>query len=187
MEMKNLGRDFAAYEDLSSSRLDCVFDHLMDGMAYVTSYAGWKWSDVVHDIGIRLCDLHHQSTVIHGKTVGDIREAADEGKVALVLCLESATPIENELDRIDTLYGDHPGLYKYWFSRPLGHHRRPGRERRPGPQAPPGADDPGYVKGLENPNEFINVVRWMIKHGYSDGEVSKVIGGNAVRLLERVW
>jgi membrane dipeptidase len=39
MEMKNLGRDFAAYEDLSSSRLDCVFDHLMDGMAYVTSYA----------------------------------------------------------------------------------------------------------------------------------------------------
>lgn len=27
-----------------------------------------------------------------------------------------------------------------------------------------------YVRGLENPNEAIeNVVRWLVKHGYSDG------------------
>jgi len=29
----------------------------MDGMAYVTSYSGWKWTDVVHDIGMRLADI----------------------------------------------------------------------------------------------------------------------------------
>jgi membrane dipeptidase len=44
-----------------------------------------------------------------------------------------------------------------------------------------------YVKGLENPNEFVNIARWMIKHGYSDGEITKVIGLNALRMLENVW
>jgi membrane dipeptidase len=43
------------------------------------------------------------------------------------------------------------------------------------------------VKGLENPNEFINVARWMIKHGYSDAEITKIIGGNILRILENVW
>jgi membrane dipeptidase len=305
----------------------------MDGTAYITSYSGWKWNDVVHDIGIRLCDLHHQSTVTHCRTVDDIRDAAENGKVALVVCLESATPIENELDRIDvlhgigvrsmgicysesnmlgggmgetnedsglsdfgydavkrmnrvgmlvdfghtndrtaletieasdkpiydshsgpgaiaqghtkgdevlqalaerggvlgvggagrglrtekqpvgsiesymecveycinlmgvdhvgvgpdTLYGDHQGLYKYWFARRLGHHRRPGREAEAPWPIPPGVEDPGYVRGLENPNEVVNVARWMIKNGYTDEEIAKVMGQNALRLLEEVW
>ena len=47
---------------------------------------------------------------------------------------------------------------------------------------------PDYVKGMENPNESIqNPIRWMIKNGYSDGEISKVMGGNAIRVLEQVW
>ena len=333
MELQSLGRDFAAYEALSRSRLDCVFDHLMDGTAYITSYSGWKWTDVVHDIGMRLCDLHHQTMVTHCKTVGDIRDAAENGKVALVLCLESATPIENELDRIDvlyglgvrsmgicysesnmlgggmgeafldsglsdfgydavkrmnkvgmlidvghtndrtaletieasdgpiydshsgpaaiaqghtkgddvlqalaerggllgvggagrglrterhpvgsiesymecveycidlmgidhvgcgpdTLYGDHQGLYKYWFARRLGHHSRPGRGAEEPFPVPEGKVDPGYVRGMENPNEVVNVARWMIKNGYSDGEIAKIMGLNALRLLEKVW
>jgi len=45
-----------------------------------------------------------------------------------------------------------------------------------------------YIRGLENPTECIrNVVRWMVKHGYSDGEIAKVIGGNALRLLKEAW
>ena len=52
---------------------------------------------------------------------------------------------------------------------------------------PDGVVDPGYVLGLENPNEFVNVMRWMIKHGYSDAEIQKIVGGNALKLLEKVW
>jgi len=87
----------------------------------------------------------------------------------------------------DTLYGDHQGLYKYWFARRLGHHNRPERVRGEPLPVPPGVEDPGYVKCLENPNEFINIARWMIKNGYSDEETAKVIGGNALRMLEKVW
>jgi membrane dipeptidase len=44
-----------------------------------------------------------------------------------------------------------------------------------------------YVDGLENPSEFINIVRWLVKHGYSDQEITKVMGGNILDLLKRVW
>ncbi len=333
MELQHMGRDFTAYEALSKSHLDCVFDNLMDGTTYITSYKGWKWTDVIHDIGIRLSDLHHQDTVTHCLRVRNIKDAHQDGKIALVLCLESATPIENEVDRIDvlyglgvrsmgicysesnmlgggmgeaykdsgltdfgydcvkrmnrlgmlidvghtndrtaietieasdspvynshsgpaviaqghttgdevlhafaendgmigvggagrglrtkknpvgsiesymecveycidfmgidhvgcgpdTLYGDHQGLYKYWFARRLGHHRRPEGRLGSSLPVPQGVEDPGYVKGLENPNEFINVARWMIGHGYSDQEIQKVIGLNAIRMLEKAW
>jgi membrane dipeptidase len=73
--MHRLGWQFTAYEALSKSHLDCVFDNMMDGMAYVTSYSGWKWTDVVHDIGIRLSDIAHQGMVTHYKTLRDIRDA----------------------------------------------------------------------------------------------------------------
>ena len=78
---------------------------MMEGMTYVTSYSGWKWSDVIHDIGIRLSDIAHQDLVTHCKTVNDIKTAKLNGSIAMVFCLESTTPIENELDRIDVLYG----------------------------------------------------------------------------------
>ena len=333
MDFQSMGRDFTAYEGLSVSGLDCVFDNLMDGTAYITSYMGWKWTDVVHDIGMRLCDLHHQSMAIHCLDIEDIRNAYRNGQIALVFCLESATPVENELDRIDvlyglgirsmgicysesnmlgggmgeafktagltdfgydavrrmnklgmlvdlghvndrtaldtveasdkpvynshsgpsaiarghttgdevlkalaekdgmigiggagsgfsteknpvgniesymecleycinvmgvdhvgcgpdTLYGEHQGLYKYWFARRLGHYPRPGRAEARRRILPRGVEDPGYVKGLENPNEFVNIVRWMIRQGYSDQEIAKIVGLNALKMLERVW
>ena len=334
LESSHTGREFTAYEALSVSGLDCVFDNLMDGTSFITSYMGWKWADVIHDIGIRLSDIHHQSMVVPCLRVKDIRDAHENGKIALVLCLESSTPIENELDRIDvlyglgvrsmgicysesnmlgggmgetdttagltdfgydavkrmnklgmlvdvghtndktaldtfeasdkpvynshsgpaaiaqghttgdevlhalaekdgmigvggagtglrtkknpvgtiesymecveycvdimgidhvgcgpdTLYGHHQGLYKYWDEHMLlGHHTRPGRKQEIPWPIPPGVEDPGYVKGLENANEFINIARWMIKHGYSDDEIAKIIGLNAVRMLEKVW
>ena len=332
-EMNNLGRMFTAYEALSISHLDCVFDNMMDGMTYITSFNGWKWDDIVHDLGIRLSDLAHQDMVVHCKTVKDITDAKKNGKVAMVFCMESATPIENELDRIDvlyglgvrsmgicysesnnlgggmsetyqdtgltdfgydavkrmnklrllidvghtndrtaletieasdypiydshsgpakiaqghikgnevlqalaekdgvlgvggagqglrtekhpvgsiesymecveycidlmgvdhvgcgpdTLYGAHQKLYEVWFPRRMGHYERPSAEKVKPYPVPEGVIDPGYVKGMENPNEFVNVMRWMIKHGYSDAEIVKIIGGNALKLLEKVW
>ena len=99
------GRQVTAFEGLSKSCLDCIFDNMMDGFCVITSKSGWKWNDVIHDIGIRLSDISHQDFVIIAKRVDDILQAHNEGKLALVLCLESAMPIENELDRIDILYG----------------------------------------------------------------------------------
>jgi len=332
-ELHGLGRHFTAYEALSTSHIDCVFDNLMDGMSYATSYSGWKWTDVIHDIGIRLSDIAHQGLVTHCRTVQDIMDAKKNGKIALVIALESATPIENELDRIDVLYGlgvrsmgicysesnmlgggmgeankdsgltdfgydavkrmnklgllidvghtndrtaietveasDHPiynshsgpgaiavghtngdevlkamaekggvlgvggagqglrtekhpigsiesymecveycidlmgvdhvgcgpdtlygahqELYKVWFPRKKGNYARDSRATRKSWPVPDGMVDPGYVKGLENPNEYVNIMRWMIKHGYGDGEIQKVVGLNAMRLLEGVW
>jgi membrane dipeptidase len=87
----------------------------------------------------------------------------------------------------DTLYGAHQELYKVWFPRRIAHHRREGGRVVEEPKVPRGVVDPGYVKGLENPSEFVNIPRWMVKHGYSDGEVQKVVGLNAMRLLGEVW
>ncbi|MFP3952418.1 MAG: dipeptidase [Candidatus Bathyarchaeia archaeon] len=326
------GRQFMAYKALSRSGLDCVFDNLMDGRAIIHSKHGWDWLSTIHDLGMRLCDIAHQEFVIHCRDVEDIERAYYEGRLAWVACLESATCIENEVDRIDvlyglglrslgicysesnmlgggmgelnpdsgltdfgfdcvkrmnklgmlidvghandrtsievieasgkpiydshsgpaaiarghvkcdevlqalaenngilglggagrgfrtdrhpvgsiesymecmeycielmgidhvsygpdTLYGDHQDHYaafqKKWTEGGYGHY-----DRHPEHAEVEHPDDPGYVKGLENPNELVNVIRWMIKHGYSDEEISKVMGLNVIDLLKQVW
>jgi len=99
------GRQSCAYEALSGGYWDCIFDNLMDGTCTIHSKGGWKWTEVLHDLGIRLCDLSHQSMVIRCEKAEDIVRAHKEGKIALVPVIEGAAPIENELDRIDILYG----------------------------------------------------------------------------------
>lgn len=330
------GRAFIAYEALSQSGLDCVFDNLMDGSCNIYTKHGWDWLGTIHDLGMRLCDIAHQDFVIQCKEVKDTEEAFKTGKLAWVPVIESASCIENEVDRIDilyglgirsigicysesnmlgsglrekrdggltdfgydcvkrmnkvgmlidvghtsdqtaldtieasgkpivishrgakaltptrrmssdevlkalserggvigvetagfglrtknhpedglegfmehveycieligidhvgcgpdTLYGDHAGLYRSRAKRlktdGFGHYERP---------LPPDHFDSGrlaqtieFIKGLENPSEcLINVTRWLVKHGYSDQEIAKIIGGNALRLLKEVW
>lgn len=99
------GRDACAYEALSYSNIDCVFDNMMDGVNIISSPGGWKWIDIVHDLGMRLCDLAHQDLLVHAKTVDDIYAAKAAGKIAWVGAIEGAACIENEVDRIDILYG----------------------------------------------------------------------------------
>ena len=327
------GKEFMAYEALSHSGLDAVFDNLMNGTSRITSKHGWKWSDTIHDLGQRLCDIAHQDFVIHCKNVEDIITAHKTGRLAWVAVLESASCIENEMDRIDilyglgvrsmglnysesnmlgsglrelrdggltnfgydaivrmdkvgmlidvshvsdltaldaieasknpviishagvqalmptprmfpdeviqtlaenegiigieaapgttatkkhpvhtintymdhieycidlvgidyvgcgpdSLYGDHVGYYRLEAERlkteGLGHYPRPERKSSRDLDTLP-----DYVKGMENPTECLqNVTRWMVKHGYSDQEIAKVIGHNALRLLKQVW
>jgi membrane dipeptidase len=99
------GREWTGYEGLSVSGLDILFENFMDGTALITSSAGWKWNDVIHDLGIRFSDFAHQDMVYVARTLDDLRRAKPEGRIAFVATLESATPIENELDRVDVLYG----------------------------------------------------------------------------------
>ena len=327
------GRDYLAYEALSQTNLDAVFDNLMNGSVVITSKHGWKWNDTIHDLGQRLCDIAHQDYVIHCKSVKDILTAFETGQLAWVAVLESCSCIENEVDRIDvlyglgvrsmglvysesnmlgsgldeirdggltdfgydciirmnklgmlvdvshvsdqtardaiesskkpliishagsktvhpikrmvpddvlqalaekggvigieaapgytatkdnpvpsidtyakhleyciellgidhvgcgpdTLYGDHVGLYKKYDERILnagmGHYTRPGQTGDLEVE-----NLPDYVRGLENPTEAVhNVARWLVKNGYSDQEITKIIGGNGLRLLKEVW
>ncbi len=316
------GRHSTAYEGLSTSCLDAVFDNLMDGICTVTSKRGWKWNDVLYDLGMRLCDVAHQDFVIQCKTVNDIVQAHNKGKIALIPAVESSSMIENEPDRIDILYGfgvRMMGLV-YSESNALGSGLKEEKDggltsfgseavermnkigmaidlshcgdvtsldaidtsREPvfithagaktlhtikrlkpdsvlqacaekggiiGIEAAPhttlttnnpehtiesvmehfvytielvGIDNVGfgpdtlygdhvalhhafsghlsiveatgvhkgveYVKGMENPSEASwNIIRWLVNHGYSDREIEKVIGENALKVLNKVW
>ena len=337
-EYRNEGREALAYEALSVSGLDAVFDNMMDGYGSITSKHGNHWTDVIQNLGMRLCDIAHQDFVIPCRGVGDIVEAFETGRLAWVAVIEALNCIENEVDRIDvlyglgvrsaglvysesnmlgsglrerkdggltdfgydaiirmnkvgmlvdvshcgdktaldaiqeskkpivvshcgsrtltptprmlpdevlqelaerdgvlgvemagamirtekhpvasleaymeqieycidlmgmdhvgcgpdTMYGDHIRLYHALAARSkvkgLGHVKRQGA----GEEVLGISIDldklPTYVQGMENPTESVpNVARWMIKHGYADQEIAKVIGLNALRLLQEVW
>jgi membrane dipeptidase len=104
-DLYRTGRQHAAYAGLAASGMTVVFDNMMDGTACVTGHAPWRWDDIITDLGMRQADLAHQSGAMAVRTVADIDEARRSGRVGLVFGLEAATPIENEIDRLDVLYG----------------------------------------------------------------------------------
>jgi membrane dipeptidase len=323
-EYRRQGRDWTGYAGMARSGLDAVFDCLMDGTATITSKAGWKWDDIIYDLGMRLSDIAHQDFIVRGETLDDIRHAKENGQIAFIASLEAATAIENEVDRLDilyglgirssgiayseantlgsglkeardggltefgrqavrrmnklgiaidishsgdqtsldtietsekpifithagarglwstkrmkpdevlkamaakggvigieaaphttltkkhpkhsiesfmehfeycadlvgidhvafgpdTLFGDHVGLHHY-FAKQLSIKSAHGAQQ---------FEEVEYVDGIENPAEaFPNIVRWLVKHDYSDGDIAKAIGGNVMRVLEEVW
>lgn len=99
------GREVTGYEGLSISGIDIVFENYMDGTAMITSEHGWKWTDIIHDLGMRYADFAHQEMLFKAETIADLYRAKPEGKIAVVSTIEAATMIENELDRLDVLYG----------------------------------------------------------------------------------
>jgi len=104
-EFRRWGRDHTGYAGLAVSGLDAVFDNLMNGTAMIHSRGGWKWDDVITDLGLRLSDIAHQDMVVLATTTRDIEDAKRDGRIAFVVSIEGAAMIENELDRIDILYG----------------------------------------------------------------------------------
>ncbi|MFW6381697.1 MAG: membrane dipeptidase, partial [Bacillota bacterium] len=77
----------------------------------------------------------------------------------------------------DALYGDHVGLHDL-FSSNMSIEEQTGTSR----------ERIDYVKGLENPTEALdNIIRWLIKHGYSEKDMARVVSGNIIRVLEQAW
>ena len=317
------GRQRTGYEGLSRSGLTAVIDNFMAGASCVTSQKGWKWDDMVYALGFRLADLAKQDYVRLATSVDDILAAKRDGRVALIAGFECSTMIENELDRIDMLYGfgvrqlgiaysqsnmlgsglsepadggltnfgrravermnklgmlidishsgdrtcletidhssvpvmiTHAGARAVWpidrmktdetiiacadrggligleaaphttiSSEHLTHsidsvmdhfrycvdlvgidHVSFGPDTMFGDhvavhkayagnyaqKSPEGGSHPRveYVDGLENPAEnFWNITAWLVEHGYSDEDIVKVLGGNAMRVLAQVW
>ncbi|MCW2576835.1 MAG: Microsomal dipeptidase, partial [Modestobacter sp.] len=75
----------------------------------------------------------------------------------------------------DTLFGDHVALHDAFaanFALDQAH---------PFEKVP-------YVDGIENPAEnYHNIIGWLVKHGYSDTDIQKVVGGNIMRVLREIW
>ena len=322
------GRMSTAFKGLAASHWDAVFDNLMDGICTIHSSSGWQWDDVLHDLGMRLCDLAHQDFLLHCLRIDDIQQAHDEGRVAWVASMEGAAMIEHDLDRIDILHGfglrslgitysesnalgnglkedrdggltkfgrravarmnkvgllidcshcgdqttldtvewsekpivlSHIGARALWQSNRLApddvltavaakegvigiecaphttltknhrtHNLEAFMEHFEYVKALVGIDHVGfgpdtvygdhvglhrayaanlslkdsrgkgvpdqhyeeveYVEGLENPTEgSYNIVRWLVKHGYSDEDIQKAMGGNALRVMQEAW
>lgn len=316
------GRLAYGYEGLSLSGLDAVFDNM--GWGACESRYGWKWDDVITDLGMRFCDFAHQDYVIRAESVDDLRRAHAEGRLAVVPGLEGAALIENEIDRLDVLYGlgirqigvaysdsnslggglrekhdgglttfgrravrrmnqlgmaidlshagdrtaldvieasdkpvliTHAGARGLWatprmkpdevilacaqaggvigieaaphttvspqhrrhtiesvmdhfqycvdlvgiehvgfgpdtfFGDHLGfHHAMADRLGVAAIMSGPAYEPVEYVEGLENPGEcFANITRWLVKHDYSDADIAAVTGGNALRVLDKIW
>lgn len=81
---------------------------------------------------------------------------------------------------LDTNFGDHVALHKI-FARELATTVTKAKD------ALPEYKEVEFVNGLENPSEFHNVIRWLIKHGYSDKEIAQAIGGNILTVLNEVF
>ena len=317
------GRQHTAFSGLRASGLTVVFDNMMDGTACVTGNAPWRWLDIITDLGMRQADIAHQSDVMVVRTLADIQFAKENGKVGLVFGLEAATPIENEIDRLDVLYGlglrqigiaysdsnalgsglneavdggltnfgrravkrmnqlglaidvshsgdvtgtdvcaaseqpvfmTHAGAKAVWdtprmksddvlraiantggvigisaaphttlshehprhtilsvmdhflycvdlvgidhvglgpdtlYGDHVGLHNVFGDLLKIGSMSGPTYEKVAYVDGLENPTEnFTNVCGWLVQRGFSDGDISAVLGGNIVRALKGIW
>ena len=44
-----------------------------------------------------------------------------------------------------------------------------------------------WVEGVGRMSLLPNVAREMVRHGFTDEEISKVLGGNLIRVFEKVW
>lgn len=97
-------RDYTAFSELEGSGLTAVFDNLAGMIGSITPN-GWKWDDLIATLGMRLADLAHRDGVVVARKLRDILAAKADGQLAFVLGTESAGMIENELDRLDVLYG----------------------------------------------------------------------------------
>jgi len=82
----------------------------------------------------------------------------------------------------DTVYGDHVGLHHLYSASLSIEESKGGNSQKKDYQ------EVEYVEGLENPTEgSYNILRWLVKNGYSDTDIVKVVGGNTLRILKEVW
>ncbi|MFB6300124.1 MAG: dipeptidase [Halobacteriales archaeon] len=90
------GRVATPYEALAEAPLDAIF---------VSPMGSKTWDESIRNLGMRRSDIAHQDLVTVAEGVDDIIDAQHEEQIAFVFGFESSMLIENELDRLDVLYG----------------------------------------------------------------------------------
>jgi membrane dipeptidase len=94
----------------------------------------------------------------------------------------------------DTLWGDHQSLYRngpIHEIRPRvakGHYKRLRPSNlTPAHNSAEEVKDLDYVKGLESPSDFTNIARGLVRDGFSDHEITKIMGLNGLRIIKACW
>jgi len=86
----------------------------------------------------------------------------------------------------DTVYGDHVGLHGVYAANLSIESAQIGASH--GADKRPEFEPVDWVRGLENPTEGShNLVRKLVKNGYGDDDIVKVMGANALRVLGQAW
>lgn len=93
------------YEGIAKSGIDVMVENFMDGISTITSKTGLKWDDVIYLLGMRYADIQKQNTVYLATSYDDLIKAKRQRKTAILPSLEAANILENEIDRVDILYG----------------------------------------------------------------------------------
>jgi membrane dipeptidase len=105
-EYFNQNRTWTAYDGLAASNINAIFDNLINGFRDITLKSDtWKWKDHIEDLAMRMSDIAHQDFLVQCGSIDDILRAYENDQVAWIPALEGAPMIENELDRLDLLYG----------------------------------------------------------------------------------
>jgi membrane dipeptidase len=100
------GRPPQAFEGIKRSGLTACLNGFGGSMARRSSPVPWQFQDLIWDLGVRYADNdHHPETVMRACSVKDILAAKKNGRTALLPIIENAQMIENDLDRVDVLYG----------------------------------------------------------------------------------
>jgi membrane dipeptidase len=76
---------------------------------------------------------------------------------------------------LDNVFGDQVGHHREWAASKSVDFRKSAMDLV--------AD---FMYGIESPLEWRNIVRGLVSRGYTDEEVEKIIGGNALRIIEEV-
>ncbi|MFX1504791.1 MAG: dipeptidase, partial [Promethearchaeota archaeon] len=84
--------------------------------------------------------------------------------------------VDHVMIGLDNVFGDQVGHHREMDKKSKGRNLKRGGRALAAP----------YIFGLEAPDEWENIVRGLVKHGYSDSEIHKIIGKNALKIIEKV-
>jgi len=100
------GRPVTAYEGIKRSGMTAFLCSFGGTFGRRSSPMPWQFNDLVWDLGMRHADMdHHSDVVIRGYSVKDILDAKKTGRTAVIPHIENAQVIDNDIDRLDVLYG----------------------------------------------------------------------------------